>query len=140
MELWNQDDLALRYVHIPQRLVRPSAVVQALKSTKDPELLARLFYAIAGPNAVCQLKDACLAIREEQGIALPSLSDTVADVVRSLDALDTSVFASAILRRYHLMRLVQHRQALLQTIQARSQRDQYTALRCTCSRIWGASS
>ena len=115
-----QDDLALRYAHIPQRLVRPSAVVQALKSTKDPELLARLFYAIAGPDSVCQLKDACLAIREEQGIALPSLSDTVADVVRSLDALDTSLFASAILRRYHLMRLVQHRQALLQTIQARS--------------------
>jgi hypothetical protein len=115
-----QGDLALRYAHIPQRLIRPSAVVQALKSTRDPELLARRFYVIASPDAVCQLRDACLAIREEQGIALPSLSDTVADVVRSLDALDTSLFASAILRRYHLMRLVEHRQALLQTIQARS--------------------
>ena len=115
-----QDDLALRYAHVPRRLIRPSVVIQALKSTKDPELLTRLFYAIAGPDAVCQLRDACLAIREEQRIALPSLPDTVADVVRSLDALDTSLFASSILRRYHLLRLVQHRQALLQTIQARS--------------------
>lgn len=109
-----RDDLALQYAHIPQGLVRPSAVVQALKSTRDPELLAQLFYAIAGPDAVCQLRDACLAIRKEQGITMPSLSDTVADVVRSLDALDTSLFASSILRRYHLMRLVQHQQVLLQ--------------------------
>jgi hypothetical protein len=115
-----QDDFALPYDLIPQRLGRLSAVIQALESTGHSELLTRLFYTIAGSDAVCQLRNACLAIREEQGIALPLLSDTVANVVYSLDTLDASLFTSAILRRYHLMRLVQHRQTLLQTIQARN--------------------
>jgi hypothetical protein len=81
-------------------------VVQALKSTRDLELLGRLFYAIAGPDAVCQLRGACPAIHEEWGITLPSLSDIVADVVWSLDALGTFLFTSVILWRCHLMRLV----------------------------------
>ncbi len=79
------DDLALLNVHIPRHLVNPETAHRVLASAKDPELLGRLFCAIAGPDAVCQLREACLATRAEQRTALLPLFGTVANVVQFLE-------------------------------------------------------
>jgi hypothetical protein len=72
-------------------------------------VLTRLFYAIASPEAFYQLRDACTLVRQNGEFIIPQPSDTIVQTVRALDGLETAASTNAILRRYHLVRLIHHR-------------------------------
>jgi len=74
--------------------------------------LTKLFFAIASPDALCQLRDALAVVREQSFSALPRSSDTIAETVQALDRLDISAATNALLRRYHLLRLCDRRAEL----------------------------
>lgn len=100
---------------IPQDIVQPQVVLSRfLKCDRSINedvagLFIRLFYTIASPAAVLHLKDACSHVRETSKLAIPRDTDTAAQTIHALDALETAATSQAILRRYHLARLVKHR-------------------------------
>jgi len=100
---------------IPQDIIPPTEVCQKLVSRCGNVdegalwLLVRLFYAIASPDAFSQLRDACALVREKGEFTVSQQTDTVVQTIRALDGLETAASTNAILRRYHLTRLVEHR-------------------------------
>ena len=68
-----------------------------------------LFYAIAGPDAFSQLRDSCALVRERGEYTVSQQTDTVGQTIKALDGLETAASTNAILRRYHLTRLSEHR-------------------------------
>ncbi len=101
--------------HIPQDIIRPTEVYQKLISRCGNVdegalwLLVRLFYGIASPDAFAQLRDACALVREKGEFTISQQTDTVVQTIKALDGLETAASTNAILRRYHLTRLVEHR-------------------------------
>ncbi|KAL4768690.1 hypothetical protein BDW60DRAFT_115568 [Aspergillus nidulans var. acristatus] len=73
-------------------------------------LLTRLFYAIGSPDALSQLRDAVKLSREQTPAIIPvSSTNDLATTVKALDHLDSMTTLSHILRRYYLVRLLEHR-------------------------------
>jgi hypothetical protein len=72
-------------------------------------LLTRLFFAIASPDTFYQLRDACISIRENGTSTILQPTNSVAQTIQALDNLEIAVSTNSILRRYHLTRLVDHR-------------------------------
>ncbi|EPE34351.1 hypothetical protein GLAREA_10045 [Glarea lozoyensis ATCC 20868] len=75
-------------------------------------LLMRLFYAVGSPDALRQLRDALDLSRKNSMIASYHDSNDLAATVSVLDQLDATTTLSHILRRYHLVRLLDHRSKL----------------------------
>ncbi|KAL3444262.1 hypothetical protein BJX65DRAFT_311040 [Aspergillus insuetus] len=104
---------------IPNHLPSPDTVLSDLTSRlsdgKQPAalLLTRMFYAIGSPDALHQLRHAVKLSRDNAPV-LPSASATsdLAATVQVLDHLDTMSTLSHILRRYYLVRLLEHRNRL----------------------------
>jgi hypothetical protein len=71
--------------------------------------LVRLFYTIASPQAFDQLREAFQVVRTEGEITIPQETDTPAQTIEALNALNTAAMVHSILRRFHLVRLCQHR-------------------------------
>jgi len=100
---------------IPQDIIQPSEVCQKLLTRCGNVdegslwLFARLFYAVASPDAFSQLRDACALVREGGEYTISQQTDTVGQTIKALDGLETAASTHAILRRYHLARLVEHR-------------------------------
>lgn len=69
------------------------------------ELLTRLFFAIASPDAFCQLRDACHSVRHNLG-SIPQLGGNIAETMKALDNLETTVNMASTVRRYYLVSLV----------------------------------
>ncbi|EON65747.1 hypothetical protein W97_04986 [Coniosporium apollinis CBS 100218] len=101
--------------HIPQSSIQSAEVYQTFVKRSNSEdenglwLLTRLFFAIASPDAFFQLRDACSSVRRKADVTVPQHINTVAQTVEALDSLETAASTNAILRRYHLTRLVEHR-------------------------------
>jgi hypothetical protein len=72
-------------------------------------LLTRLFFAIASPDAFYQLRDACTSIRENGASTILQPTNSIAQTIQALDNLEIAASTNSILRRYHLTRLVDHR-------------------------------
>ncbi|KAL3485297.1 hypothetical protein BJX62DRAFT_243082 [Aspergillus germanicus] len=104
---------------IPNHLPSPDTVLSDLTSRlgdgKQPIalLLTRMFYAIGSPDALLQLQHAVKLSRDNAPV-LPSSSSTsdLAATVQVLDHLDSMSTLSHILRRYYLVRLLEHRNRL----------------------------
>ncbi|KAF2812810.1 uncharacterized protein BDZ99DRAFT_243195 [Mytilinidion resinicola] len=86
-------------------------VAHPAKNTNQSDLV-RIFYAIASPDALYQLKDVCIAARR-QNRALPRDTTSIAHTIQALDGCDTLISSQSILRRYYLSRLASHRNKLL---------------------------
>ncbi|MCJ1448638.1 MAG: hypothetical protein MMC23_009155 [Stictis urceolatum] len=67
-------------------------------------LLTRLFYAIGSPDAFCQLRDACLLIRNDV-FQLPRRTEGIMDTIKALDSLEVNLHLTSIAKRYYLMSL-----------------------------------
>lgn len=72
--------------------------------------LVRLFYAIASPQAFDQLREAFQVARTQGEVTIPQKTDTAAQTINALNALNTAAMMHSILRRFHLVRLHQHRE------------------------------
>lgn len=73
--------------------------------------LVRLFYSIASPQALEHLREACMLARVEGEITIPQKTDAAAQTINALNALNTATMVHSILRRFHLVRLHEHRAA-----------------------------
>jgi hypothetical protein len=76
---------------------------------QTPMLLTRLFYAIASPDALEQLKYAINIARKNSFRPSSRVENDLTTTVRALDQLDSMTTLSHILRRYYLVRLTNHR-------------------------------
>jgi JmjC domain, hydroxylase len=100
---------------IPQNIVQPQRVYDIFikrcgsENQTTVDLLTRLFFAIGSPNAFYQLQEACNTIRAEAEFTIPHYVDTINQTIQALDHLDKAVSLASIIRRYHLVRLVEHR-------------------------------
>ncbi|KIW00337.1 uncharacterized protein PV09_08050 [Verruconis gallopava] len=100
---------------VDQDIINPQDIYQQFldrSSGVDEDavrILVRLFYAIASPQAFDQLKDVCTLIRTEGEVVILQKTDTAAQTINALNALDTAATVHSILRRFHLVRLLEHR-------------------------------
>ncbi|MCJ1449496.1 MAG: hypothetical protein MMC23_010016, partial [Stictis urceolatum] len=85
-------------------------------------VLTKLFYAIASPDAISQLRDAYRASKSTNCHIIPS-TNTIAQSISELDKLDNSLHLNAILRRFHLVSLRRHRDALLENVRLTRQNN-----------------
>jgi hypothetical protein len=85
-------------------------------------LLTNLFFAIASPLSFFQLLDATRAIKSRESFQVSESSLTISDVVRRLDALESTIVASSLMRRFYLLQLFRKRACLREEIQAKRNR------------------
>jgi hypothetical protein len=90
--------------------------IQGFFSTKLPtssadriDLLARLFYAIASPNAVVQLREAFSIARKGDLHIFQNYDSNFGALMEALDNLDATSTVARILRRYYLVKLLDFR-------------------------------
>lgn len=84
---------------------------EAFQHTDSPGLLTMLFYTLGSFQALATLKTACQAVRQHPSQATFS-SRTVADTMNSLDRLEGSMRVNSLLRKYHLVCLVEFQDQL----------------------------
>jgi hypothetical protein len=71
--------------------------------------LTRLFFAVASPQAFRQLTEACTIVRQHHESAISYPVDDDSMLMRALDVLDTGTAVRGIIRRFYLVRLLDHR-------------------------------
>ncbi|OQN95405.1 hypothetical protein B0A48_18591 [Cryoendolithus antarcticus] len=71
--------------------------------------MARLFFAVASPEACSQFEAACKFVREQEIVPLPLDISSVSGSVQALRTLDQTDHVGSILCRYHLLTLVAYR-------------------------------
>ena len=76
---------------------------------EDAKLMNRLLWMIACPKSIEQLRDVCILSRKRAMCTPP----TVTNPMLALCYLDTSDHENSLLRRYHLVRLVEWRNSLV---------------------------
>jgi hypothetical protein len=97
--------------HVDQDIIEARDIYQRLlhkcpSANDDIALfLVRLFYAIASPQAFALLKDAFTTLKTENEIIVPQSTNTAAQTIKALNALDTAATVQSLLRRFHLVRL-----------------------------------
>jgi hypothetical protein len=101
--------------HIPKDTIQPAEVYKIFINRSQSEdhdgmwLLTRLFFAIASPDAFYQLRDACTSVRENNALTILPSTNSIAQTIQALDSLEIAASTNSVLRRYHLTRLVDHR-------------------------------
>ena len=70
--------------------------------------LMRLFYAIASPDAVCQLRDACQLIRKG-AFQITESTEDLSSTIKALDRLDTNDHIVSLTKRFYLVALSEKR-------------------------------
>ncbi|KAF2170641.1 hypothetical protein M409DRAFT_19456 [Zasmidium cellare ATCC 36951] len=113
--------------HLPRDILQPSELLLKLQYELPREyrlwtpLLTRLFYAIGSPESFLQLRDACRFIRRTPFKARPvsTGNSDLAETVQALDSLEDTDCVASVLRRYHLSRLLEYRNARWQHHQSR---------------------
>jgi hypothetical protein len=75
-------------------------------------LLTCLFFAVASPEAVAQLRQTYLLRWTSNSHLFPS-GETICEVMAALDKTDDILISCSFIRRYHLVRLVEHRNTLV---------------------------
>jgi hypothetical protein len=71
--------------------------------------LIHLFYAIASPQAFDHLREAFQVAGTQGEVTISQKTDTTAQTINALNALNTAAMMYSMLRRFHLVRLYQHR-------------------------------
>jgi hypothetical protein len=98
---------------LPQSIIEPVELYKRLryqyKSENIPGLwiVTRLFYAIASPEAIYQLRDAACELRLQASIRDPDIWKTVADTMQEINRQNKPALADGILRRCALIRLLE---------------------------------
>ena len=101
--------------YIPKSSIQPAEVYKIFlgrNQSKDLDrlwFLTRLFFAITSPEAFYQLRDACTSVRENNTPTLLQPTNSITQTVQALDNLEIAASTNSILHRYHLTRLVDHR-------------------------------
>jgi hypothetical protein len=101
--------------HVPARVIQPETVYSIFAQRSDKKyhdqlpLLTRLFFAIASPDAFDQLSEACTITRQKNSPKIPDSLSDVLQTMHALDTLDAATSLTAILRRFQLARLLDHR-------------------------------
>jgi hypothetical protein len=96
-------------------VIQPETVYSIFARRSDEKyheqlpLLIRLFFAIASPDAFDQLSEACTITRQKNGPKIPDTLNDVFQTMHALDTLDAATSLTAILRRFQLARLLDHR-------------------------------
>ncbi|KAL3470129.1 hypothetical protein BJX99DRAFT_264511 [Aspergillus californicus] len=109
------------WTHIhPEHLPSPETVLATFThhlgdSKQSAALLTRLFYAIGSPDALTQLRHAVRLGRAKNSTMPVHSTNDLATTVQVLDHLDSVTTLSHILRRYYLVRLLEHRTRLEHT-------------------------
>lgn len=104
-------NILLSNLRLPKAFITPQQVMGAFSRSVNAELLTGLFFTIGSAQAIGHLQATCHGIRQHRHpFALSSA--TVLETLRSLGFLELSLRLNTILRRYHLVRLLQHRQAI----------------------------
>ena len=97
---------------IPKESKQPKEIFQIFcirckdDSYDTVSLLTRLFFAVASPTAFYQLRDACVASRQNGIHKDPRPTVDILQTLQALDKLDIDVSTASILRRYHLTYLI----------------------------------
>ena len=100
---------------LPQSVVAPTTIYHVLSkripavSCEVLRLLGRLFWAVGSPDALLQLQQAIKWSR--QNAQQPAMQDhsSLKGIFHALDSLEHLSYHSSILRRFFLVRLLQHR-------------------------------
>lgn len=101
--------------HIPLGVVQPADVYGILTRRTDEKflgklpLLTRLFFAIVSPDAFDQLSEAYNIIRQKDSFTMSDSLNDSSQTMHALDKLDMASSVSAVLRRFHFIRLLDHR-------------------------------
>jgi hypothetical protein len=101
--------------HVPARVIQPETVYSIFARRSDKKyhdqllLLIRLFFAIASPDAFNQLSEACTITRQKNDPKIPDTLNDVLQTMHALDTIDAATSLTAILRRFQLARLLDHR-------------------------------
>ncbi|RDW83778.1 uncharacterized protein DSM5745_04104 [Aspergillus mulundensis] len=128
---------------IPTHLPSPDTVLATFTHHLGPSkqsialLLTRLFYAVGSPDALSQLRHAVKLSREQTPVIIPASPNDLATTVKALDHLDSMTTLSHILRRYYLVRLLEHRTRLEQdhVTAQRACRRPKRMLKYDCARV-----
>lgn len=108
-------NLDLSALNVPDTVISQPDLAQKLTGTANPGLLTALFYHIGSAQALSYLLHACKSIRQQSDV--PTLSSaTIGDTIQSIDYLEQNMVVNVILRRYHLVRLMEHQQALYKSM------------------------
>lgn len=110
---YHEKELALfkEMDHVDQDIIEAKDIYQRLlhqcpSASEDVALfLVRLIYAVASPQAFALLKDTFTVLKSENEIIVPQSTNTAAQTINALNALDTAATAQSLLRRFHLVRL-----------------------------------
>ena len=121
---------------IYQRLMELQSHSNAACDDTRTLTLMRLFYAIASPDAICQLRDACHSIREGVFRVTESTEDVRGDM-EALDRLDTSDHVISIAKRFRLAALSTRRFKLRENISGRPVRSATKTVQKTCDTVFG---
>ena len=78
------------------------------------ELLTSLFFAIASPEAVGQLRQTCYVRRTSNSSHLYPKGETISEATKALETIEGVLSSCSIIRRYHLLSLARRRELLIQ--------------------------
>ena len=123
---------------IYQRLVELQSNKDVIYDDTRTLTLMRLFYAIASPDAICQLRDACHSIREGAFQIMEPTEDIRGDM-EALDRLETSDHVISIAKRFRLADLSTKRLKIRERISDRPIRSATKTIQKTDDTVFGRS-
>lgn len=100
-------DFLLQGLRLTKDFIPSREVLDAFSRTTDQELLTALFYTIGSAQAIEHLQNTCRDVRQHR-VPFPLSAATVRDTLRLSKFLKTSIRVNVILRRYHLVCLIDH--------------------------------
>ena len=103
------------HLQLAPGFVSEEEVLEAFKHTKEQELLIGMFFSIGNLPALTMLHEACKTMHQLP--QLPSLSSSnVAITMKALEQTEKVWYIANLLKRYHLVRLVEHSEHILNTL------------------------
>ncbi|KAF1976453.1 hypothetical protein BU23DRAFT_551400, partial [Bimuria novae-zelandiae CBS 107.79] len=78
------------------------------------ELLTCLFFAVASPEAISQLRQVCCLRRTSNSGYLFPKGETIGEAMKALDKVEDIFSSHSIIRRYYLLCLAERRESLVQ--------------------------
>ncbi|MCJ1270785.1 hypothetical protein MMC22_010682 [Lobaria immixta] len=112
-------EFAVSRLQLAPGLISEEEVMEAFRHTKKQELLTGMFFSIGSLQALTMLHEACRTMNQLP--QLPSLSSSnVATTMRALEQTEKVWYIANLLKRYHLVRLVEHQLHILKTLPPQS--------------------
>ena len=112
-------EFAVSRLQLAPGLISEEEVMEAFRHSKKQELLTGMFFSIGSLQALTMLHEACRTMNQLP--QLPSLSSSnVATTMRALEQTEKVWYIANLLKRYHLVRLVEHQLHILKTLPPQS--------------------